>query len=103
MGPIAIFLMPEYTALDLLLLALAALYTTHVITQTEGPFYVFRRLRDKTRRYTAGLLGCPWCTVVWVALILFFLHQFAPGVTWILATAGAAMALRSYTGTGHGS
>jgi len=94
--------MPPYTLIDLVLIALAVLYIGHVITQTEGPAHSFRALRDKTRRRLGGMFDCPWCVSFWAALTLFFLHQVAPGVTWIFAIAGAAMALRSYTGTAHG-
>jgi hypothetical protein len=97
----AIFVMPPYGVLDLILLALAVLYVGHVLVQTEGPLHLFRKLRDWARRPLRGLFDCIWCVVFWAALALFFLHQFAPGITWVLAMAGAAMALRSYTGTGH--
>lgn len=96
------FVMPPYTLLDFALIALAVLYIGHVITLTEGPGHIFHRLRDKTRRRLGGLFDCIWCTVFWAALALFFLHQIAPGITWVFAIAGAAMALRSYTGTHHG-
>lgn len=95
-------MMPPYGVLDLILLALAVLYIGHVVTQTDGPAHIFHNLRDKTRRRLGGMLDCPWCVTFWAALVLFFLHQFAPGITWVFAIAGAAMALRSYTGTAHG-
>lgn len=95
-------MMPDYTLVDLILLALAVLYISHVLTQTDGPFQVFRQLREKTRERLGGMMDCIWCVVFWVALVLFFLHQYVPGITWIFAIAGAAMALRSYTGTAHG-
>jgi hypothetical protein len=97
----AVFIMPPYGALDLILLVLAVLYVGHVMVQTAGPFGVFQKLRDKTRKPLRGLLDCIWCVVFWAALALFLLHQFAPGITWVFAMAGAAMALRSYTGSSH--
>lgn len=99
---VALTLMPAYTPFDLLLLAVATLWVAHVITATQGPGRLFLRLRDATRQRLAGLFDCIWCTSVWVALLMFFLHQFVPGLTWIFAIAGAALMLRSYTGVHHG-
>lgn len=98
----SIFIMPPYSLFDLVLIVLAALYIASIITQTDGPFQVFLQLRKKTRERLGGLMDCIWCVVFWVALALFFLHQYVSGITWIFAIAGAAMALRSYTGTAHG-
>lgn len=95
-------LMPDYTLIDLLLLAAATLWVSHVVTATTGPGRLFIRLRDATRQRLAGLFDCIWCVSVWVALVLFFSHQYVPGITWILAIAGAALMLRSYTGVHHG-
>lgn len=94
--------MPNYTLLDFALIVLAALYISHVVVQTGGPFSAFQTLRDKTRKSLRGMFDCIWCVVFWVALALFFLHQYVPGITWVFAIAGAAMALRSYAGTHHG-
>lgn len=102
MGSFASFVMPPYTLLDFALIVLAVLYIGHVITLTPGPFGLFLKLRDRTRKPLRGLFDCIWCVVFWAALLLFVLHQYAPGITWVFAIAGAAMALRSYTGTHHG-
>lgn len=94
--------MPSYSVLDWALIAFAALYITHVLTATEGPFHSFQWLRENSRRALGGVLDCAWCTVFWVALGLFIGHQIAPGVTWVFAVAGAAMVIRSYSGVHHG-
>ena len=91
-----------YTPFDLLLITLAALYAASVLTSKDGPFYVFRKLRDATRRHMGGLFDCIWCTVFWVALLFVAIHAYAPVVTWVFAVAGAAMAVRSYSGVQHG-
>lgn len=90
--------------LDLLILALATLYIVVVITTKAGPFGVFRVLRE---RYpdTSGLWHCVWCLAPYVGGILLALYLLVPyGIypAYILAIAGAALAIRTYTGINHG-
>lgn len=91
---------------DLLLIALATLYVSHVLTHTEGPFFAFRWLRDRTRRpfnlFPFALLDCIWCTVVWVAGVMLFIYFVYPLIVWLFAIAGAAMMIWTYTGMKHG-
>lgn len=89
---------------DLLLISLAALYITHVFTTKEGPFRLFVWLRDHLRQRLGGLLGCFFCLIFWSALILFGLYHLQPygqWVVWVLAIAGAACVVRSYSGLRH--
>lgn len=91
--------------LDLLILALATMYLAEVITGTDGPFGVFRALRDKTRKRLGGMLECIKCTGFWVALILGAIWLLVPFGTYLvtaLAIVGGALALRSYSGVAHG-
>jgi hypothetical protein len=91
-----------YSAFDLIVLALATMYAAHAITSTDGPFFVFLKLRERTRHVLKGLLDCIVCTAFWVALVLLLLYGIAPGFIWVLAVAGAALAVRTYTGVKHG-
>lgn len=87
--------MPAYSGLDLVLLALAVLYGSHVITRLDGPFGLFARMRA---RWPHGPLHCRYCVGFWLAVGLFFSHLVLPGLTWVLAAVGLAMLLYSHTG-----
>lgn len=90
---------------NVLILALATLYVVHAVVSTEGPFGLFRWLRDHTRKQLKGLFDCPVCTAFWVALMVLAIYYFVPFGTYIVsvpAVAGAALAVRSYTGINHG-
>lgn len=84
--------------LDVAMLVLAACYWAFVLAKKDGPFNVFKRLRAWNS--IGGLLLCPPCLVLWVALICWLLWQTpaAPFVT-ISAIAGGATLLGFYTGT----
>jgi hypothetical protein len=90
-----------YTPFDLLLISLATMYAVVVITTKAGPLSVFKRLR---KRYPdpSGLWHCIWCLAPWMGLVLFLLYNFLPAAIWVLAIAGAALAIRTYTGAANG-
>ena len=82
---------------DLLILALATLYWSHAISQTHGAFGIFQTLRRVLPM--GGLMTCPVCLSVWLALALWLL-TFTPlyPLVTISAVAGAATLAGFYTG-----
>lgn len=103
----------------LLLIGLATWYISYALTSTHGPGGLFEWVREhvphgrhgfddakfNSNTGTAlspplplknGLLDCPICLAVWVALILWFLPDGI--VLWALAGAGLAMLLHGYSG-----
>lgn len=94
------------TLFELALITLAVLYITHVIVKTEGPFFIFRWLRDITRRpfnrFPFALFDCFYCTVVWAALIVLWVYSGKVLILETLAVSGAASLLCVYTGLKHG-
>lgn len=88
------------TFLDWLFIAAATLYLSEVITGKDGPGGIFKRLRELDR---TGLLSCIWCFVLWGALAMSALYYFVPEAVQVIAVAGLAMIIRSYSGVSHGS
>lgn len=88
------------TPFDLLILALATWYLAHALTKTRGPFNLFATLRG--RFHLGGLTSCPVCAAPWMAGALFLLGDtpLQPLVV-VLAIAGGALMLGSYSGASH--
>jgi len=88
-------------ALDLLILAAATAYVAFVVTSKDGPFRVFARLRAALP--LGGLMACVWCLAVWVAAALYlaWISVVLQPVVIILAIAGIALMLASYSGVQH--
>lgn len=94
--------MPDFTLLDLLTLALATWYAAEAITHQSGPFGVFVWVREHLP--LGGLTSCIICASFWVALVLAVVHWcIAPVGTYVLAAAGLALMLRSYSGVSYGA
>lgn len=56
---------------ELVLAVLALWRVTHLLQAEDGPFDVFRRLRRAAGSFNAGrLLGCFYCSSLWLALPL---------------------------------
>lgn len=91
-----------YSAFDLIVLALATMYAVHAVTSTHGPLNSFLILRERTRHVLKGFFDCAVCVSFWAALALLLLYAVAPGFIWVLAIAGAALAVRTYAGVKHG-
>lgn len=91
-----------YTPFDLVLIALATMYLAHAITSTHGPLNSFLILRDHTRHLLKGFFECVVCVAFWVALVLFLFYGIIPGLIWVLAIAGVALAIRTWSGIKHG-
>ena len=80
--------------LKIMLLGMACWRLTSLISQEDGPFKVFRKLRELVgiTHYNDGkvcevpdkfwceLLSCPWCLSVWVAGGLTVAYIFLPQV-----------------------
>lgn len=85
---------------DLLVIALATWYSADVLTKRDGPFNLAGRFR--TRYPLGGLTTCSVCASPYLAALWWGVLQtpFAP-LAWIIAAAGAALMLGSYTGANH--
>lgn len=85
---------------DLLILALATWYIAHVITRTDGPYAVFRKLRQAMPM--GGLLTCINCAAIWIAVGLWVVWQ-TPIAALVLpfAVAGAGLMIGAYSGATH--
>lgn len=59
--------------ITLVVAILAVWRATVMVTEDEGPFSVFARLRDHLDPYQKTWVGrginCPWCVSWWVALV----------------------------------
>lgn len=88
------------SAFDYLILALAVWRVSHLISREDGPFYIFKRLRN--RLPLGGLTACIYCLSVWIAAALYLLWftAFQPVILIFALSAGALM-LGSYTGASH--
>lgn len=84
--------------LNFLILSLATFYTADALVKRHGPLGIFAALRARFAKSDTALLNCTICTAVWAAAGLYLISL----LTWIpviiLAAAGAAVALRKYTG-----
>lgn len=82
------------TLIDLIALAAACWYIAYVVSTSEGPFAVFKRLRALLP--LGGLTACIICLAFWVAQLLALVtgHTFIEG----LAIAGTALWLHSFFG-----
>lgn len=85
---------------DFLVSALATWYLAYVISAQSGPLRLFERLRRVGQLHE--LLSCIYCLSVWVAggVYLVMVHTDVQWLVYIPAVAGAALMLRSYTGSG---
>ncbi len=82
---------------DLLILALATLYSAYALTKTHGPFGMFVALRNHLP--LGGLTTCMTCAAFWLALLFWALWQtpVQPAVM-VFAAAGGAVFLAQYVG-----
>lgn len=88
------------TATDLLIIALATWRLSYFITSEIGPFGVAAWVRKVAP--LGGLTTCLKCASFWTALACFllWLTPLQP-LVWVLAAAGAALMLASYSGVSH--
>ena len=82
--------------LDWLIVTMAVMYSAEVISGKSGPLGIFDRLHKMV--LLGKLTKCPWCMAIWLGIVFLALYSKLPVLVWPFAVAGAAMALRSYTG-----
>lgn len=74
--------------LNLILLIIATEATTNIITKSPifEPLrgWIFKKREKKLFGFVNNLLDCPYCTSVWVAMLLFCLHGLIPFFSIIL-------------------
>jgi hypothetical protein len=75
---------------------LVVFIVTYFLTSLEGPWDVFKRLREWAGiqhdadgfpevikdRFLARLLACFWCTATWVSMATSLLAVFTMGASW---------------------
>ena len=70
--------------LDLVLFALATWRISSLLCHEDGPYAIFRRMREELERRGSelfwALLQCVWCTSVWVGTGLIIFWMVAPTV-----------------------
>jgi hypothetical protein len=90
-----------------LIFGLATWRIASMLVQEDGPFFIFRHLREKTgiehddsgdilvipESFGAGVLSCVWCCSVWVAFGWTVLWLFFPEIAAKLATVFALSAV----------
>lgn len=89
------------TPWEFILIGLATWRLSFMLVGEDGPFWIFRRLREATgithdedghilmvpERTLPTLLSCVWCTSVWVAAGFTLAWYFIPGPVIALSTA----------------
>ncbi|MBU1777991.1 MAG: DUF1360 domain-containing protein [Gammaproteobacteria bacterium] len=88
------------TPFEFLILSLATWRTASLLVHEDGPWMVFRRLRERAGivhdeqgeaamipdGFLAGVLSCVWCSSMWTAAGWMALFWVSP--TWTMAVAG---------------
>lgn len=95
------------TPLEFTILSLATWRLSSLLTREDGPFYIFRRLRELNgivhdedgnaivvpERFFALLLSCSWCVSIWVAFFVVLFWYIMPGVLFIVSLVLALSAI----------
>ncbi len=93
-GNISVF---HFIVLSFAVHRLTRLFVYDIVTEFIRDYFKKRMNESGFARNMAQLLGCPWCTSMWFALLVFFLYFLHP-VFWflifILALAGVASYLQ---------
>lgn len=91
--------------LDFVLFGLATWRVSHILLRENGPFRVFRNLREalgvryydedghEIAEFKYEITTCIWCLSVWVAGALAVLWSFLPLATFWICAVFAASAL----------
>lgn len=81
--------------MELLILGLSTYSVTRLISEFDGPFYIFYRLRNSRIKFIQALTSCFYCLGVYVAIILYLTQQTGlEYVTQILAALGLAFIIK---------
>lgn len=79
------------------------------VTKTDGPAWIFRKLRNAPPPRSSAREGlrCPWCTATWFALVwtaCACFSEIAPWhifvLWWFATTAGAIILNQTFTKDG---
>lgn len=82
---------------DILVLAVATWYIAHLITRSDGPYAVFRKLREAMPM--GGLLTCSVCASIWIATGCYILWMSPlQHLVYLPAIAGASLMAGVYSG-----
>lgn len=90
------------TPIDLFRLIGAAFLLSYSLAFLDMPFGIARRLRE--RFPNTKLLGCPYCNVVWIAIVLYAGDRnvlLIYHLNTCLAIGGWAMLAYRHTGANH--
>lgn len=91
--------------LDLVIMCFATWRMSSLITNEEGPFNVFLKLRSLAGithhddgtianipdKFTAKLISCLWCVSIWMGGIIYLIWLFCPVAVWIIAISAGAI------------
>lgn len=81
--------------LDLAVAAIATWRITHLLLYENGPFTIFRKLRERfgvvyaeegsseVVSFKYEITTCPWCLSMWVAGAVTLLQLFSSKVRWL--------------------
>lgn len=81
---------------DFIVLALATWYLAYSIAHKDGPWQLFKRVRE--RLPLGGLTACIVCLSFWIGGAFYVLSIVAQPVVSVFAVAGLAILLHRFTG-----
>lgn len=85
--------------MDALAISFSTFYLSYVMSRTDGPSNIFKRLRGT--RVIGPVVACFYCAAFWVALALYAAMLIAPPVVYVFAAAGAASFAYRWSGGEH--
>jgi hypothetical protein len=91
------------TEFEFIMFAMATWYLSYIITAQNGPFSILEMLRERTHQRMGGLLSCIYCVAPYIAGLVYVVSRNAEigyPLVRVLAIAGFALMLRSYSGAG---
>ncbi len=85
---------------EFVVIALAALYLSHMLTSKAGPFNVFATIRRVFP--LGGLTTCLYCSLFWIGITFYLLWKTPlQPIVECFGVAGGAMFVYRYTGASH--
>lgn len=78
------------TLIDLIIMAAATGYVVEILTNQEGPFDVFLKIRRKFP--LGGLTTCPYCATPYVAAVILIIYIWLlPELILLLGICGVSL------------
>lgn len=73
------------TFLDLLIYSLACFRLSLLLTQEDGPAFIFRKLRNVPDKRTSLHKGirCQWCASVWMSSVVMACYFYRASIPWV--------------------